>query len=171
MGEINRRTGLGAILGGLFAAPTAAKEVAHEMSKVGSFPPPSYKGNTAGYDLAYSDAPQAAYPTLKELAEKEQYQVKHMRENIRRIKDIISGEYFKTEDFIDSHTDNFDYSTEHSLDSLKSVSKVNKLRMAKEYRIEKIKERERKRAIRELEEYHISWAKNKLWGKVSDLFE
>jgi len=178
MSEITRRTGLGALLGGIFAGPEVAKQGIETIKKY------NYKGSPvsmddpqpAHFNAAYDcDSVKAytTYPPTYGIEEKEESQIQHMRSRITEIKDKISGKWFKDNKdmFERNHTKNLDRIPEKNINSLRSVSEVHKYQMVKDAKLRIAKENMQEYAEKELSETYTNWAKSKIWGKISDLFE
>jgi len=174
---VTRRTGLGALLGGIFAGPTVAKEAVEQIKTS-----PIYRYQPAIHEESKPwniGASQSPVPSASEILMKEQEAVKYTRAKIKYLKQVINGN-FKYEPEEDepyhymSEFHDYDYKPDHIeiyLKSLKSISKSARRHIEHNHRVERHRKETQENAKQQLERLMKEWAKNKLWGKLSDLFE
>lgn len=171
MVEVNRRTGIGAIIGGIFGGPTAAKEASGGLVAL-------MESKIEAAEKQYVNAGMPSinkYPSPAEIAEKEESEVKYLRRRIKKLQRAIKGDFSKEDDDWDN-----DYSEperyrnnriEPDIDCLKSVSKTIKfLIMNKRYYLRDV-ENQKERAKRDLEHLVKKQIRSKLMGRLSDLFK
>ncbi len=171
---VTRRTGLGALLGGIFAGPTVAKEAVEQIKKS-----PVYRYQPAINEASQTIPVPTNMPSAEELLMKEQEYVRYSRAKVKYLKQVISGNFkYKPEEGEPYHYMSEFHDYEYSLDhidlyakSLKSISKAARHHIEHNLRVEKHRKETQEEAKRQLERMMKEWAKNKLWGKLSDLFE
>jgi len=172
--EVNRRTGIGALLGGIFAGPQVAKAaVERSMSEaVQEVAQYRYKGVPVDMPSTGTMAEKAAY--------QEEHLIRNTRARMKYLKRVINGD-------LSAPSDNGDEEAYYALEygpyesridtireyvtSLKSVSNCAKAHIEHRYRDRQHIERCKEMAKSDLDRMVKTWAKNKLWGKFSDLFK
>ena len=147
---MTRRQGIMGMLGGIFAGPEAAKEVASTLAKA------SRSFMTAGSQLDARIG--STYDEVKMIADKLLHEKQRIEENIAQARDILNGKFTGWQK--DNLERNMDC-TRQDISSLKSITKAAKERMFQEH----TKRRERESYIREAQqtlERLLNW---KLGGK------
>jgi len=164
--EVNRRTGIGALLGGIFAGPQVAKQaVESSMSE-------------AVQQVAKYGGGDIKAPTPMAIAEKEEQTVRHVRARIKYLKRVINGDldsgHEEEDEYYSMEYGTYDDRIDHTrlyVKSLKSVSEAAKEHIEYRHNVIRHIERCKESAKTDLERLVRSWAKQKLWGRFSDLFE
>jgi len=174
---VTRRTGLGALLGGIFAGPTVAKEAAEQFKTSSIYRyQPAINEESKSWNIGASQSPM---PSAEEILMKEQEAVKYTRAKIKYLRQVINGN-FKYEPGENepyhymSEFHDYDYSLDHVdlyTKSLKSISRSARKHIEHNLRVEQHRKAIQEEAKQQLERLMKEWAKNKLWGKLSDLFE
>jgi len=174
--EVNRRTGLGALLGGIFAGPSVAKQAVEQIKAS-----PSYRYQPAIKEGKpwITGVAQSPMPSASEILMKEEETINYTRARIKYLRQVISGN-FKYEPgenepyhYMSEYHD-YDYKIDHIdlyVKSLKSISRAAKRHIEHKLRVEQHRKEVQKEAKQQLERMMKEWAKDKLWGKLSDLFK
>jgi len=175
--EVNRRTGLGALLGGIFAGPSVAKQAVEQIKASPSYRyQPDINEESKPWNTGVAQSPM---PSAEQILMKEQETVNYARAKIKYLRQVINGN-FKYEPgegepyHYMSEFHDYDYKIDHIdlyTKSLKSVSKAAKRHIEHDLRVEQHRKEVQKEASKQLERMMKEWAKNKLWGKISDLFK
>lgn len=164
--EVNRRTGIGAMLSGLFMAPEVAKEVAKNSASMTDV----VKSRVAAYETG-----QVAMPSPADIAAKEESEVKYLRKRIKRLQRAIKGDFSQEDDdWANDYSEPEMYRhnrIDGDVDCLKSVSTTVKyLIKNKRYYLRDV-ESQKDRAKRDLEHLIKKQIRDKLRSRFSDLFK
>jgi len=172
---LSRREGLGALLGTLVggrqAADAAVKEAGSAMQQLTTQFPIHQVGG-----IGTAEKPRME--TAQEIAEKEAYHVRTMRARIKKLKRMMNGDFSTNEDDESYYGNDWTDDDKERVDglrlnikALKSVSEAGKDFITARRLNEKNRAWAIENAKEEYEKMIKTWAKHKLWGKLSDLFE
>jgi len=175
--EVNRRTGLGALLGGIFAGPSVAKQAVEQIKSSPIYRyQPDINEESKPWNTGVAQSPM---PSASEILMKEEETVKYTRAKIKYLRQVISGNFkYEPEEGEPYHymSEFHDYNRKIDhidlyVKSLKSISKSAKRHIEYKLRREQHRKEIQEEAKQQLERLMKEWAKNKLWGKLSDLFK